>query len=345
MMTAAAAKVSTRMWWFSAAAVIVAVVTGVCIGPVRISPNSVFSELLSHLPIVGTSTPSTPEGAIIWQLRFPRVLLAFIVGSMLATAGCAYQGTLRNPLADPYLLGISAGAGLGATVAIVVIGSNNHWALPISCFVGAMGAVFLTYALGRSSLTGRSSTALILAGVAVSSLLTAIQTLLQQHNADKVREVYSWMLGRLNTTGWSEVQMVTPYVIVCIAILLKYRRVLDVFAVGDDEARTLGLPVNQSRAVIVVAASLGTAVVVAASGLIGFVGIIVPHTLRLIVGSSYRLLMPLSIIFGGAFLVIADVVARTAMSPEEIPIGVITAALGAPFFLYILGSRQSREMS
>lgn len=344
-MTATAAKVTTRLWLISVVAVIVVLVLGVCVGPVTLAPSQVFSELFSHLPWNAPNPHPTPDNAIIWQIRFPRVILAFVVGSMLASAGCAYQGTLRNPLADPYLLGISAGSGLGATVAIVLIGGSASWVLPVACFIGAMGAVFLTYTLGRSSLTGRSSTALILAGVAVSSLLTAVQTLLQQHNADKVREVYSWMLGRLNTTGWNEVRMVTPYVIVCILVLLKYRRVLDVFAVGDEEARSMGLPVNQARAVIVIAASLGTAAVVAASGLIGFVGIIVPHTLRLIVGSSYRILLPLSVFFGGVFLVLADVIGRTAMSPEEIPIGVITAALGAPFFLYILGSRQSKDIS
>ena len=345
MATATASRISTRLWVVSAVAVVVALTIGVCIGPVTIGPGHVFAEIFSHLPWMADSAPTSPENAIIWQIRFPRVVLAFVVGSMLASAGCAYQGTLRNPLADPYLLGISAGAGLGATVAIVVIGTTATWVLPLACFIGAMSAVLLTYTLGRSSLTGRSSAALILAGVAVSSLLSAAQMLLQQHNVDKVREVYSWILGRLNTTGWNDVQMVIPYVLICIAVLLKYRRVLDVFAVGDEEARSMGLPVNQARAVIVTAASLGTAAVVAASGLIGFVGIIVPHTLRLIVGSSYRVLLPLSSVFGGVFLVLADVIGRTAMSPEEIPIGVITAALGAPFFLYILGSRRSQDMS
>ena len=345
MTTAAASRISTRMWVASAAAAVLALIIGVCIGPVTINPIQVMTELAHHLPWNSATDATSPEQAIIWQIRFPRVILAFIVGSMLASAGCAYQGTLRNPLADPYLLGISAGSGLGATVAIVAIGTTSTWILPLACFVGALAAVLLTYSLGRSSLTGRSSAALILAGVAVSSLLSAAQMLLQQHNVDKVREVYSWILGRLNTTGWDDVRLVLPYVIVCLIVLMKYRRILDVFAIGDDEARSIGLPVNKARAVIVLAASLGTAAVVAASGLIGFVGIIVPHTLRLIVGSSYRVLLPLSTIFGGVFLVLADVIGRTAMSPEEIPIGVITAALGAPFFLYILGSRKSSDMS
>jgi iron complex transport system permease protein len=179
----------------------------------------------------------------------------------------------------------------------------------------------------------------VLAGVAVASLLAAMQTLIQQRNVEKVREIYSWTLGRLAVSGWDEVVLVWPYITVCLVILYRYRRVLDVFAFGDEEAQTLGLPVRRARAIIVATASFGTAAAVAVSGLIGFVGIIVPHFLRLIVGSSYRLLIPLSSIFGGVFLVLGDVVARKILAPEEIPIGVITALLGAPFFLYVLGVR------
>jgi iron complex transport system permease protein len=304
----------------------------------------VLQEIASHIFNL-TSHQTSAESAIIWQLRLPRVLLAFIVGSMLASAGCAYQGTFRNPLADPYLLGVSAGAGLGATIAIINSISAPRWLLPFAAFIGALGAVFLTYTLGRSAIAGRSSTSLILAGVAVASLLTALQTLLQQQNTEKIREIYSWVLGRLSTSGWSDVALVTPYIFVCILVLLRYRRVLDVFAVGDDEALTMGLPVARARGAIIVAASLGTAAAVSVTGLIGFVGIIVPHTLRLIVGNSYRILLPLSVIYGGVFLVLADILARTALAPQEISIGVVTALLGAPFFLFVLGSSRSGSIS
>ena len=266
------------------------------------------------------------------------MLLALLVGGMLAVSGCAYQGTFRNPLADPYLLGVSAGAGLGATAAIVT--SDQRLAVPIAAFVGALAAVGLTYGLGRSAIVGRSAASLVLAGVAVASLLTAVQTLIQQRNSDKIREVYGWVLGRLGTSGWSDVVLVAPYVLVCIAVLWRYRRVLDVFAVGDEEALTLGLPVAQARAAVVIAASLGTAAAVSVTGLIGFVGIIVPHILRLLVGNSYRVLVPLSAAYGGVFLILADLVARTALAPQEIPIGVVTALVGAPFFLLVLGTRR-----
>lgn len=342
--TAKVRKLPRWAWGFSAFAVLATLTLGICIGAVYIPAPAVIQEIWSHLS-GSPSNQSTSDAAIIWQLRLPRVLLALVVGSMLASAGCAYQGTFRNPLADPYLLGVSAGAGLGATIAIFYSDNGPRLLLPIAAFVGALGAVVLTYTLGRSAISGRSSTSLVLAGVAVASMLTALQTLLQQQNTDKIREVYAWVLGRLSTSGWGDLALVTPYIAVCILVLLRYRRVLDVFAVGDEEALTMGLPVARARAAIIVAASLGTAAAVSVTGLIGFVGIIVPHTLRLIVGNSYRILLPLSAIYGGVFLVLADIAARTALAPQEISIGVVTALLGAPFFLFVLGSSRSGSMT
>jgi len=344
MRTATARHIPLWVWSLSAVAVLVTVTLGASIGAVNIAPLAVWSEISKQ--IFGSSANlSAAESTIIWQLRLPRVLLALVVGAMLASAGCAYQGTFRNPLADPYLLGVSAGAGLGATIAIFYSSGQVKFLLPIAAFIGALTAVFLTYSLGRSAISGRSSTALVLAGVAVASLLTAIQTLLQQQNTDKIREVYAWVLGRLSTSGWNDLLIITPYVAICILVLLRYRRVLDVFAVGDEEAQTMGLPVSRARGAIIVAASLGTAAAVSVTGLIGFVGIIVPHILRLIVGNSYRILLPLSVVYGGIFLVLADIFARTVLAPQEISIGVVTALLGAPFFLFVLGSSKNGSVT
>lgn len=344
MKTATARHIPLWVWSLSAVAVLVTVTLGVSIGAVNIAPLNVWSEISKQ--VFGSSANlSSAESTIIWQLRLPRVLLALVVGAMLASAGCAYQGTFRNPLADPYLLGVSAGAGLGATIAIFYGSGQLRFLLPVAAFIGALIAVFLTYSLGRSAISGRSSTALVLAGVAVASLLTAIQTLLQQQNTDKIREVYAWVLGRLSTSGWNDLLIITPYVAICIMVLLRYRRVLDVFAVGDEEAQTMGLPVGRARGAIIVAASLGTAAAVSVTGLIGFVGIIVPHILRLIVGNSYRILLPLSIVYGGIFLVLADIFARTVLAPQEISIGVVTALLGAPFFLFVLGSSKNGSVT
>jgi iron complex transport system permease protein len=268
------------------------------------------------------------------------VVLAALVGATLAAAGAAYQGVFRNPLADPYLLGVAAGAGLGATMGIVTAGSASAW-VPAAAFAGAVVAVLLTYALGGAAGGGRSGTTLVLAGVAVAAFFTAVQTFVQQRHADTVREVYSWILGRLSTVGWSEVGLLAPYAAVSLVVLLLHRRLLDVLAVGEEEAETLGVSVSRVRLVVIAAATLGTAAAVAVSGLVGFVGIVVPHAVRLLAGSSYRVILPLSVLGGAAFLVLADLGARTLVSPSEVPLGVITAFVGAPFFAVVL--RSSRK--
>jgi iron complex transport system permease protein len=321
-----------------------AALVAVLVGPVRLAPGAVLVELAGRLPLVHThSGLSQQETAILWELRLPRVVLGGLVGAMLALAGAAYQGVFRNPLADPYLLGAAAGAGLGATLAIAYGPDTAAWPvdlLPMAAFAGAVAGVGAAYALGRSGGT-RSTTTLILSGVAVAAFLTAIQTYVQQRQSETLREVYGWILGRLTTTGWREVALVLPYAIASTVVILLHRRLLDVLAVGDDEARSLGVRAARVRLVVVAAATLATAAALAVSGLIGFVGIIVPHTIRLLVGSSHRLLAPLSLVAGAAFLILADLAARTVMAPAELPIGVVTAFVGAPFFALVLrGSRQ-----
>ena len=274
----------------------------------------------------------------------PRVVLAGIVGSMLSIAGASYQGVFRNPLVDPYLLGVAAGAGLGATV-IIVAGraSSSSWPvdpLPIAAFVGGLIAVMITYSVGAAFGAVKSSATLVLAGVAVTSLATAIQTFMLQRNTDVVRQVYSWILGRLSTATWHDVRLVLPYVVVSTGVLLWHRRLLDVLRVGDDEAQSLGARVDRIRLTVVIAATLGTAAVVSVSGLIGFVGIVVPHLVRLLAGSSYRRILPLTVLLGAAFLIVADIPGRILSDPAETPIGVVTAFLGAPFFIIVLRSRQ-----
>ena len=292
--------------------------------------------LLDRLPVITIESGlDARQEAILFDLRLPRVVLGLLVGSVLAVSGGAYQGVFRNPLADPYLLGVAAGAGLGATVAIVSFGAGSVL-VGVIAFVGALAAVVLAYGLGAAAGGRRSGATLILAGVAVAAFLTAVQTFVQQQNTDVIREVYSWILGRLGTAGWKEVGLLLPYVLVAIVVILLHRRLLDALAVGEEEARTLGINPERVRVVVVLGATLGTAGAVAVSGLIGFVGIIVPHVVRLLVGGSYRVILPLSVLAGGAFLVLADLGARTVLSPAEVPIGVITALVGGPFFLAVL---------
>lgn len=337
-------RTTLRPRWLIAgvAAVAGATVLGLTVGPVALSPTDVLAELFDQIPGVDVASGlSAIDSTIVLQLRLPRVVLGLLVGAMLSGAGASYQGVFRNPLADPYLLGVAAGAGLGATLAIVGgVGTADGLIdpVPLAAFAGALVAVLGTYAVGVSRDRGTAASTLILAGVAVASFLTAVQTYVQQQNSDSIRQVYSWILGRLGTAGWDEVVLLLPYAAVTTVVLLVNRRVLDVLGVGDEEAGSLGLDAARARLVIVVAASLGTAAAVSVSGLIGFVGIIVPHAVRLLVGSSYRVILPLSMLFGAAFLAMADLVARTAAAPAEIPIGVITAFLGAPFFVLVLRS-------
>ena len=323
-------------------AVAVALVLGLAIGPVSIPVGGVASELFSRVPILGGRSSLSPQQAvIITELRLPRVVLALLVGALLASAGACYQGVFRNPLVDPYLLGAAAGAGLAVTIVVAVLGGSSRGSLlPFAAFAGAIVAVARSWSIGRES--GRRATAiLLLAGIAVTSFLTAIQTYLQQKNSESIRQIYSWILGRLSTAGWSEVFLVLPYFIVTTIVLLLYRRVFDVMAVGDDEASGLGIPVARTRLILVATATMATAAAVSVSGLIGFVGIIVPHFVRLATGASYRIIIPLSILYGAAFLTFADMAARTVTAPAEIPIGVVTAFIGAPFFIFVM--RRSSE--
>jgi iron complex transport system permease protein len=334
------ARALTMPWALAGlVALVAAAALGLAVGPVELGIGRIAEEIASHVPFLGVDSPfSESEDAVLWQLRAPRVVLGIVVGAMLASAGAAYQGVFRNPLADPYLLGAAAGAGLGATLVIAYgQGSGVTRDLrPLAAFAGATVGVLAAYLLGRSVGGGRSTATLILAGVTVASFLTAVQTFVQQRNTDTVQEVYAWVLGQLETSGWREVAIALPYVGVSCAVLLLHRRLLDVLAVGDEEASTLGVNVARVRLVVVAAATLGTAAAVALSGLIAFVGIIVPHAIRLLAGTTYRVVLPLSLAFGAAFLVLADLLARTVIAPAELPIGVVTAFFGAPFFAIVL---------
>lgn len=320
---------------------VAAMLAGTLVGPAGLTPGGVLLELVGRLPLVDVESGFTQrQQVILWEIRIPRVVLGAIVGATLAIAGATYQGVFRNPLADPYLLGVSGGAGLGATLAIVAGGAMGSALVTPAAFVGGLLAVMATYALGRSVGGGRTEVVIILAGVAVAAFASAIQTFFMQRHDETLRQVYSWMLGRLTTSGWEEVRTVLPYVLVAVAVIALFRRTLDVMAVGDVEASTLGIAPARVRLVLIAVATLATAAVVSVSGLIGFVGIVIPHAVRMMIGPGHRLLLPVSLLVGATFLIVADIVARTAMSPSELPIGVVTAAIGAPFFLFVL--RRSR---
>jgi iron complex transport system permease protein len=315
---------------------LVVVAVSTLLGAAGLGWTEVVREIFAQVT-GGTSPLSEQEAAIVWQLRLPRVVLGGLVGAALAVAGAAFQGVFRNPLADPFLLGAAAGAGIGATLVVVTAPATTGWIvgpLPLAAFAGALGGVGLSWLLGRSA--GGGTAVLLLAGIAVAAFLTAIQTFAQQLNTDTIKQVYTWMLGGLNTSGWHEVLLTIPYIGLAGTVLCLCARLLDVLAVGDEEAASLGIRPGRVRLAVLLAASLATAAAVAVSGLIGFVGIVVPHVVRLLAGASYRVVVPLSLIGGAVFLIIADEIARTVLAPAELPIGVITAFTGAPFFILVL---------
>jgi len=322
-----------------------AMLAGLLGGAAEISPWQVVLAAADWLPFVHVDSGLSPiEQGLLLQIRLPGVLLAAVVGGLLAIAGAGYQGVFRNPLADPYLLGAASGAGLAVTVVIVLVPSDAQTvSIPVAAFAGAVGGVLLAYALGNTSGRAGGTATLVLAGVAVTSFLTAVQTFVQQLKVEELQRVYSWILGDVGG-GWDQLWMVAPYALVSVVLLLLHGRMLDVLSVGDDEATSLGVRAARIRLIVLLSACLATAAAVAVSGLIGFVGVVVPHIVRRLAGGSYRIVLPLSLIGGAAFLVLADLLARTAVAPAELPIGVVTAFVGAPFFVFVLRTTRRASM-
>lgn len=277
---------------------------------------------------------------IIWDLRLPRAVLAALVGAGLAGAGGAFQSMFRNPLADPFVIGASGGAALGATLAIVLAGNGplRGVSTSLAAFVGALGAVFLVYLLAASS--GETISALLLAGATLSTSLSAVVSLLMLLNDQKLQEIFAWLMGSFSGRSWPQLWASGPLILIGLGLLWLLARPLDALATGDDSARSLGLPLEQARVAIVCAASLVTAAAVASCGIIGFVGLIAPHIGRLLVGTGYRRLLPISALIGALMLLATDSLARSLMPPLELPVGIFTALIGGPSFLWLLRRRQ-----
>ncbi|MFF4851542.1 FecCD family ABC transporter permease [Streptomyces sp. NPDC001194] len=325
-----------------AAALLASAVAGLALGPVRIAPGRVLDIVLG-----GPGQRTGAFASIVWDVRMPRVLLGAVVGAGLAVAGTVLQALVRNQLADPFLLGASSGASLGAVLVIVfgagaagtagALGGIGALGVPAAAFAGSMGALVAVYAMARrggTMTTGR----LILAGVAVQYILSALTSLVLVLAAhpDQVRSVLFWTLGGLGGARWGELALPAAALLVGTALLIALARPLDLLLAGEEGARTLGLDTGRFRAAVFVLTSLVIGVLVAYSGAIGFVGLMVPHAARMAVGSGHRALLPVAALGGAVFLTLADLVARTAAAPEEIPVGVVTALVGGPFFLWML---------
>jgi iron complex transport system permease protein len=316
----------------------------VAIGSVFIPPATLFQ--LGRIRFLGDSVPQelSAFNTILFSLRIPRTVLMAMAGAALAGSGAAYQGLFRNPLADPYLIGVASGAGLGAIVAMSLnwpYTVGGLFAVPVFAFLGALLTVVVVYRLARIGRT-LPTTNLILAGVAVSSFTTALTSFIMITATGEVRRALVWLLGGAALSGWQPVLASAPYILVGMGFLLVMGHPLNVLQFGDEQAQQLGLPAAQVRRIVIAAASLTTAAAICFAGIIGFVGLIVPHAIRLLWGGDYRKLMPLAFINGAVLLLIADILARTLMAPQEIPVGIITALAGAPFFLWLLRRAQKQ---
>ncbi|PYO99949.1 MAG: hypothetical protein DMD61_05785 [Gemmatimonadetes bacterium] len=285
----------------------------------------------AHVPLADLATSE-----VVRSLRLPRALLAFLVGGSLAIAGAALQALVRNPLADPSLLGLSGGAGLGAVLAIA-LHVNSPWALPIAAFAGALGAMALVYRLGLVGGAELDPRILILAGVAVGAFTAAVTTaLVSLSDAAELRNAFLWLWGGLSGASWDNVALLCVYAPLPVVVLLAAARPLDLLALGEEPARHLGADVESVKRRVYLAASLLTAAAVAVSGVIGFVGLVVPHAMRLLWGHRHRPLLPAAFLGGGALLALSDTVARVAVAPRELPVGIVTALIGVPVFVLLL---------
>jgi len=325
-----------------AALLVVSAIVAAGIGPTRIGPGEIARIVWHHLG--GHAGLNSVHDTIIWDFRVPRVLLALLVGAALAVAGALMQALFHNPMADPYIVGVSSGAAFGA-VLVAALGLNlaiGGFALgPLSAFVGGLAITFLVYALSRRS--GRVPIGvLLLTGIAIGGLMQAVTSflLLRQSSAD-LRTIMSWLMGSLAQSGWPDVLALLPYLAVGLLLVAALQRDLNVLAMGDETAHHLGVNTERSKFLLLLVASLLAAAAVAVSGIIAFVGLIIPHLMRLIVGPNHRVLLPACLLSGGLLLVWSDVIARTLIPGGELPIGIVTSVLGSPFFLYLLNRKEA----
>ena len=334
------AGVTTRLTvgsWVLALLALAAALVSLSLGPVTIPPSHVGAIVLSLVGLDVADYGRT-EQLVIEQIRLPRILVGASVGMALGVAGATMQGLFRNPMADPGIIGVSAGGAVGAVVAIATgMAGLFFLAIPMCAFVGAIAASFLVY--GIAAVGGRFSMAtLLLAGVAVNAFLgavvSAIIILIPDNGA--LREILFWLAGGLDSRSWEHVRISTPLILGAVAVIMVMARDLNLLMLGDDEARSMGVRVGIARPILLAAAALATGAAVAVSGTIAFVGLVTPHILRLVLGPDHRVLIPLSAAGGAVFIIVADTVARTVVEPAEFRVGVLTAFVGAPFFIFLL---------
>jgi iron complex transport system permease protein len=313
----------------------------VAVGSVFIPPAEVLSMLLGNADEVPNAALYS---AILFKVRLPHTILILLTGAALSGSGAAYQGLFRNPLADPYLIGVASGAGLGAVFAMSANWPDSllgFYAIPVAAFLGSTLTVFLVYQLSRVGKTVPATT-MILAGVAISSFASALTSFLMLRSTTELRRALSWLMGGGTMGGWDPVMAIFPYIALGLGVLIISGHMLNVLQFGDEQAHSLGLHVERTKLWLILAASLATAAAVSFSGIIGFIGLIVPHVVRLLWGADYRHAIPLSILGGASILLAADTLARVVLAPQVLPVGIITALAGAPFFLWLLKNARNQ---
>ena len=320
-------------------------VLGVIWGAVALGWRNIFAILFDTLPFYESQAAAEIGQVyrdILLQIRVPRVLLAAAVGSSLAVSGAVFQGLFRNPMADPYVIGISSGAALGAVAAMLSgfsLTLGGFGAVPLFAFFGGIATITLVYSMAR---VGRAVPVmtLLLAGIAVSAFLSAIVSLLTYFAGEKLHMVVFWMMGGLGGATWQQVKVMVPYALIGYLVVSLFSRELNAMLLGEETAGNLGVDTEKVKKILLIGASLLVAAAVSTSGIIGFVGLVVPHFVRLVAGPDHRFLLPASAILGGTLLIATDMLARVIISPSELPVGIITALIGAPMFIYLLKKRR-----
>ncbi len=325
---------------------ILTVTFAVTIGPTQIPPLDAYKIIIKNIPFLGNLVrggSSSIEEVIILQVRLPRVLAAAIVGIALAVAGVVLQGLLRNPMADPYIIGISAGASLGASLAIAFgIGFSFFgllYSIPLMAFVFALGTVLLVYSIARAG-QGVPMLTLLLVGIAVNSFLLSIMAIIRIVSGEAIHIIMAWILGSLVACNWNYVRVALPFTIIGVAVIYVFSRDLNIILLGEEQARHLGVDTERLKKIMLASATLITAAAVSISGIIGFIGLIIPHIARILVGPDHRILIPSSALAGAIVLILCDTIARTIIRPAELPVGIFTSLLGCPFFIYLIRKKK-----
>lgn len=319
------------------------------VGSARIPLDQTYRILLKKVPVLGMFIDISDINpnflTILYRVRIPRVVMAVLVGTALSAAGVMYQGLFRNPMADPFIIGISSGASVGVAIAIVtgvytsILGFSG---LMVAAFIGALAVSVVVFTIARSKNRYISVVTLILSGIAVGSLCSAATSFLMMFGRDEMHQILFWILGSLTTAQWNQVRLVGPVILVGTVVLFLFTKDLNILSMGEQRAEQLGVNTAQFKNIVIVFSSLIVAAAVSVSGIIGFIGLVIPHIMRIIVGPDNRVLFPVSAVVGGIVLLVADTLARTVMIPRELPVGILTALLGSPFFIYLLKTSRKR---